>query len=147
MSSTVEQTYPLPPGRFPLRKAFNELRSRWAAIDQVAQGHFSDMAECSFASTPLVTHGAWRGHTFASASMHHFFKQHVNPFFEDLTLIAQPSGAHRARTRGRKSKRTAYISNMLLRLKDLTQSMSEGHDESLRLVPEWSAVLAARPVG
>lgn len=79
-----EQTFALPPGRFPLRKAFNELRSRWEVIGEIAEGNFCELAECSFASTPLVTHGAWRGHTFASASMHHFFKQHVHPFYDDL---------------------------------------------------------------
>jgi hypothetical protein len=53
-----------------MRKAFNEMRYRWEQIDETRQGIANDLAECSFASTPLVTHGAWRGHTFASAAMH-----------------------------------------------------------------------------
>lgn len=72
-----QQTYCMPPGRFPMRKAFNELRYRWESIVATKERKLTDLAECSFASNPLVTHGAWRGHTFASAAMYCFYKTHV----------------------------------------------------------------------
>jgi hypothetical protein len=60
-----------------MRKAFNELRFRWESIVATRDRALTDLAECSFASTPLVTHGAWRGHTFASAAMYCFYKTHL----------------------------------------------------------------------
>jgi hypothetical protein len=79
-----QQTYNMPPGRFPMRKAFNELRYRWDSIVATKDRKLTDLAECSFASNPLVTHGAWRGHTFASAAMYCFYKTHVQSFMDEI---------------------------------------------------------------
>jgi hypothetical protein len=79
-----EQRFKIPPGRFPMRKAFNELRSRWDDVCATGRRETSELSECSYASTPLVTHGAWRGHTFASASMHTFYKQHLQSYLSEL---------------------------------------------------------------
>jgi hypothetical protein len=75
-----EQLYRLPPGRFPMRKALNEMRSRWSNVEDTKNNKSIGLTECSFASTPLVTHGAWRGHTFASAAMFYYCRNNINPY-------------------------------------------------------------------
>jgi hypothetical protein len=96
-----------------MRKAFNEMRHRWEQISETRQGMAHDLAECSFASTPLVTHGAWRGHTFASAAMHQYIRSAVGPFLEDVASTLMLCQQNKMRSRGRKSRRTLYIVNSI----------------------------------
>lgn len=103
----TEQQFRLPPGRFPMRKALNEMRSRWNNVEETRDGRATGLAECSFASTPLVTHGAWRGHTFASAAMFYYCRNTINPYLEDMSQVLNSCAQQRLRARGRKSKRTS----------------------------------------
>jgi hypothetical protein len=102
-----------------MRKAFNELRARWDDVLATGRCETSELSECSYASTPLVTHGAWRGHTFASAAMHTFYKQHIMAFLQEMECIKSQPQLLRQRNRGRKSKKTAYLMDLLARLKHL----------------------------
>jgi len=102
-----------------MRKAYNELRARWEDVLATSRCETSELSECSYASTPLVTHGAWRGHTFASAAMHTFYKQHMQFFLSELELVKTNPASLRQRSRGRRSKKTAHLMDLFLRLKYL----------------------------
>jgi hypothetical protein len=122
-----------------VRKAYNELRSRWEDVRATGRRETSELSECSYASTPLVTHGAWRGHTFASASMHTFFKQHLQSYMNELQLLYDVPDIFRQRNRGRKSKKTAYLMDVIARLKYVEESME--HDPAFDLFGHWSELL------
>lgn len=130
--------HPIATGAFPLRKALNELRYRWSVVEMTAQRR-ADMPEGAFASTPLVTQGAWCGHTFASSAMQHFYRQYVEDFYVDLREVRSSPHVAKAKTRGRKSKRAMFTQELLKQLRVIQAHQAGGE---IQARPEWADFLA-----